>query len=353
MEDKKYLVSENLTFKEVIDKINCLDAKCVFAVDKNLKLKGSLTDGDIRRAILKKANFHTKIKKFINPNPKNLNYQDFLNKKFPKFNKENIEEYKLLPVIDKKKRVIKVLDLKKNLIKKNHNLKSYSKVPVVIMAGGKGTRLKPFTDIIPKPLIPVNGKSMIEHILEKFHEFSFKNFFLSINFKSNLVKSFFSLNKEYKIKFLHEKKPLGTAGSLKNIKLKKEKEFIVINCDTLLKINFQSLFQYHKNKKYILTIVASQQIDKIPYGVCKLNGKLELKKIDEKPSRNFFANTGCYVVNAKVLKYIKKNTKIDMDDLITLLLKKGHKIGIFPINYEEWSDLGNFKGIDNYLGTKD
>ena len=191
MEDKKYLVSENLTFKEVIDKINCLDAKCVFAVDKNLKLKGSLTDGDIRRAILKKANFHTKIKKFINPNPKNLNYQDFLNKKFPKFNKENIEEYKLLPVIDKKKRVIKVLDLKKSLIKKNHNLKSYSKVPVVIMAGGKGTRLKPLTNVIPKPLIPLGDNTIAEEIMNRFVDVGCSNFYLSVNYKAETIKHYF------------------------------------------------------------------------------------------------------------------------------------------------------------------
>ena len=209
------------------------------------------------------------------------------------------------------------------------------------MAGGRGLRLKPFTDIVPKPLVPINGISMIEHILINFRNFGFRNFIISLNYKSNLIRTFFSfLKKKYKISFLKENKPLGTAGIIKKIKLKKEKNFFVINCDTILKCDYLSLYNFHMKKKNKLTLVASQQTNSIPYGVCKLNKVQDLKKIIEKPSNSILVNTGCYVVNSSILKYIKKNEAIDMNELIQKLLNKKIKIGVFPVQKGAWSDFG-------------
>ena len=182
---------------------------------------------------------------------------------------------------------------------------------------------------------------MIEHVLINFRNFGFRNFFVSLNYKSNLIKTFFSfLKKKYRISFLKETKPLGTAGIIKNIKLSRKKDFFVINCDTILKCDYLSLYNFHIKKKNKLTLVASQQVNSIPYGVCKLNKLQNLKKIIEKPSNNILVNTGCYVINSSVLKNIKKNQKLDMNELIQKLLRKKIKIGVFPVQKNAWSDFG-------------
>ncbi len=337
---KKYIVSKNITIKEALKILDTNVEKCLFATDNKSKLIGSLTDGDVRRAILKRAVFNSKIEKHLNKNPTCLSLRDYKLKKF-KINSFKNEDFKLLPVLDSSRKIVKIINLEKEFYKKNDLNVTPNTIPVLIMAGGRGTRLKPYTDIIPKPLVPINGKSMIEHILINFSELGFRNFFVSLNYKSDLVKTFFSfLKKRYKINFLNEKKPLGTAGVIKKINLKKENNFFVINCDTILKCDYMSLYNFHLKKKYKLTLVASQQENSIPYGVCKLNKLQELKKISEKPSQNIFVNTGCYVINSSVLKYVKKDQKVDMDQLIAKLLKKKIKIGVFPVQKDDWSDFG-------------
>ncbi len=335
-----YIVSKDITIRDALKILEKNIEKCLFAINKNKKLIGTLTDGDVRRAMLKRANFSSKIEKYLNKKPTTITKGDYEKKNFNLVDLKK-QDFKLIPVVSKEKKILKIINPENPSLNKIKSNLIFNSIPVLIMAGGRGLRLKPYTDIVPKPLVPINGISMIEHVLINFRNFGFKNFFVSLNYKSNLIRTFFSLlKKKYKISFLKETKPLGTAGVIKNLKLKKKKDFFVINCDTILKCDFLSLYNFHIKKKNKLTLVASQQLNSIPYGVCKLNKSHNLRKIIEKPSNNILVNTGCYVINSSILRHIKKNQKLDMNELIQKLLRKKIKIGVFPVQKEAWSDFG-------------
>ena len=213
------------------------------------------------------------------------------------------------------------------------------------MSGGKGTRLKPFTEMFPKPLLPVGNKTAIDHITDNFLKNDFNNFVFSINYKSKLLKAYLQEKKEKKIKinYIQEKKPLGTAGSLKLLNKKFLKEdFFVINCDTILNLDFQSLLEYHKSNKNYITLVVSMKEIMIPYGVCLLKKDNTLDQINEKPKKRYLVNTGLYVVNPKVIKFIPSNRVFDFDELIQKVKKKRFKIGLFPIEDKSWKDIGSW-----------
>ena len=223
-------------------------------------------------------------------------------------------------------------------------------IEVVIMSGGKGTRLKPFTNILPKPLMPIRGRPIIELIIEKFLENGCKNFYLTTHYKSELLKAFFQeIKPNYKISFIKEKKQLGTIGGLSLLrrKLNKSKENIfVVNCDVLHNFNYNDFYTHHLKNKFDITLIASTKNFKIPYGVCEINKMGHLKKMREKPEQNFLVNTGLYLMKKRILKLIPSNQKFDLTDLIILSKKRGFKIGVYPIDDHNWKDIGQ---IDSYF----
>ena len=194
------------------------------------------------------------------------------------------------------------------------------------MAGGLGTRLKPYSNILPKPLLPFKNKTILENVINSFLEYGFKKFIISINYKNILIKSFFKeLNPKYKISFIEEKTPLGTAGALRKLYTKKNKTFIVTNCDTILDLDYNELCKYHFKNNNDLSIVISTRINKIPYGVCYVD-KNKLTKIVEKPEKYYLANVGVYLVSSSILNLIDLNKNTSFVDLINKLLKKKKKI---------------------------
>ena len=213
------------------------------------------------------------------------------------------------------------------------------------MAGGKGSRMEPFTSILPKPLIPINGIPIIELIMDKFINFGIKNFIISINETNKILRAFFKENKlrqKFKIKFIEEKKPLGTIGSLGLLKNQLNENFFVTNCDIIASCDYHDIYEFHKKNKNSITIVASLKNYMIPYGDCKVTKRGTLKKINEKPQINLLANTGMYVMNKSILKYIPKNQKYDLTNFINTLLSKKIKIGVFPISEDSWIDVGEW-----------
>ena len=198
----------------------------------------------------------------------------------------------------------------------------------------------PQTNVIPKPLLPINGKSMIEHVIDTFASYNLENFCISINYKSNLIRTYLNdLKKKYKINFIQEKIPMGTVGSLSLIKNKIKKSFFLINCDSLTICNYTSLFHFHEENNFLLTVVVSKKKNQIPYGVCKINRGGQLLNLDEKPERSFLANTCLYVINPKILSLIPKGKAFNMNELIDKLIKMKKKVGVFPIQENEWQDL--------------
>jgi NDP-sugar pyrophosphorylase family protein len=222
------------------------------------------------------------------------------------------------------------------------------------MAGGKGARLEPFTNVLPKPLVPINEKPVIEHIIEKFIGNKISNFFITTNYKSKILKAYFQEKKpKFKLKFIDESKPLGTAGGLRLLEGKIKKPFIVTNCDTIININFDDLMYFHISKGNDVTLVVSFKEHIIPYGTCKLTKKGYLQNIIEKPKFDFFVNVGLYVLNPNLIKLIPKNKTYDMIDFLRFAKTKKKQIGVYPIDDESWIDVGQWseyhKAVDRLI----
>ena len=339
---KNIQIKKTKSIKDAMLLLDKTGQNCLIVVDENTnKMLGTLTDGDIRRHLLLNKNLNYKIKNVFNKKPK------YVNKITPNFSniKRLMLKYKidLVPVVNKDLIPIDYCTWEQ-VFKSKQTKKTFKKAPpVIIMAGGKGKRMKPFTNILPKPLLPVGDKTIIERIIESFNSFGVKHYILSINEKSEIIKSFFQeLSGNFKIKFIEEKKPLGTAGSLRLLIGKVSNSFFLTNCDTLTKINYIDLMEFHKKGKFAMSLVASSKKFSIPYGVCELNSKGELKNIKEKIKNNYLVNVGLYVLDPIILKLIPANQHYDITDLIRDIKKQGLNIGVYPIHENAWTDVGQW-----------
>jgi dTDP-glucose pyrophosphorylase len=344
---KKFILKPETTLKSAMKKFSKVGKKTMVIANDKLSLLGTLSDGDIRKAILNGSQMDDSISLIFQSKPTTFlegNYTKDEAKKL--FLKNNFD---LIPVIDKKGILINILFIDSLLEKKIYKYKKIN-IPVVIMAGGKGTRLKPLTDILPKPLVPIQNKTIIEHIIENFKETGSKDFYLSINYKAKLIKAYFEeIAPKYNVNYVEEDKPLGTAGSLKYLDKVLTKPFFVTNCDVIVKANYQSLYNFHLKGNYDMTLVASAKEYVIPYGTCELNKKGSLSHIKEKPVYNFLVNTGLYVINPEILDIIPKNKLYDINQLFDDAKKIGKKIGVFPISEDAWFDVGQWGEYKNTL----
>ena len=342
---KNILVNRNTKIIHAMRKLDDTREKGLLVVNKNKKLLGTLTDGDIRRQILKGYKLNSTIKKIYNKKPAFFVEGQFSGKDVKsELNKKKID---VIPIVDKNKKFIRYVTWSEFYGYPKKTPKVFD-TSVVIMAGGKGLRLHPFTKVLPKPLVPINNKAIIEHIIDKFVSFGMKKFFITLNYKSKIIKSFFEeqKNKISTIKFLDEKKPLGTAGGLKFLEKRLSNIFFVSNCDVLIKTNYKDIYDFHKKNKNIITIVASTKEFEIPYGVCKINSRGLLSSMNEKPNYNFLVNTGLYVINKKALKFIPKGKKFDLTDLINKVKKQKGRVGAFPIEEKNWFDVGEWSEFE-------
>ena len=344
------IINENCFIKEAIKIIDNAHFGIGIIVNKRKEIKGILTDPDIRRLILKSIDLNQPVKNVMNTNP--VVVQDV------KIKKENLKKifsergFFQIPIINSKKQLVDLVfktDLYKEEQTSNYFIKEIN-CPVVIMAGGKGTRMLPFTNILPKPLIPINGKPIIEIIINEFRRFGITEYFISVNYKAKLIKAYFEdMQSDYSLSYIEEDKPLGTAGALKYLDDKIDSTFFVTNCDIIIKENYNTIFDFHKQKKCDLTIVASLQNYVIPYGVCEIDQKGFLSNINEKPEFNFLVNTGMYVLEPKVLKLIEKDTFYNITDLIQKLKDTGGSVGVFPVSEKAWIDVGQWDEYKNAI----
>lgn len=346
---RDYLINKQKNFKDALSQLERSSEKCLIVVDNKKKLEGTLTDGDIRRALLKKANLSTKIIQYIKKNPISLKEKNFqridenIKNKIKgllfKIKDKNID---IIPIIDHKK-IVRQIIFTKDFNKFLSPKKNLSNVPVLIMAGGQGNRLKPFSNYFPKPLLPVEDKTAAEHIIKNFERYGVKKFFMSIFYKKNLIKSYFKENNIKNLKFLEEDIPMGTAGAMSMLKGRIKNNFFLVNCDTLLSINLNKFYEFHKNNDFAITIVAASKNIKVPYGSCEIDKKGYLKRIVEKPTLNYLVSVGLYLIKSEVIKKIPTRKKFDMDELIKKVKLGKSKIGIFPISESNWIDTGVFK----------
>ncbi len=338
---KKFMITKDISIKEAMRKMGAAGEKILFVVDENKCLVGSVSDGDIRRWVLSEGGLTESVDKLYNKKPITVN-EDYDVQAVKEMMLEDKIEW--IPVIDKKRDIQDVLLWDNIFGEEGQYKRGKIDMPVMIMAGGRGTRLDPFTKILPKPLIPVGDKTIIELILDKYNAYGITEFYVSIHHKSQMIKAYFQeINLDYKIHYIEEKNPLGTAGSLKLIEDKVKDSVIVSNCDIIIESNYYEMVKFHQEKEYDITLVGSFRHFKIPYGICHIENGGSLASITEKPEYDYLVNTGMYMIKKEVLKYIESNSVFHMTDLVAKVKERGGRIGVFPIDEKSWTDIGQWE----------
>jgi len=329
-------LKENLIFKDlkIIDAIKILNQvkyKTLIILDKNNKIFGTLTDGDIRRGLLKGSSIDDKIDLVANKKP-------IIKKNGSKGHKKlDYKNFELVPCVNKFGKIINLeITSDRNILDIYQN-----NLDIILMAGGYGKRLMPYTKKIPKPLLKIKKKSILEIAMENFNKYGFNIFSISIFYRAKIIKTYLKNKKfkKYKIKYIEEKKPLGTAGCLSLLNHKKVKDNILIyNGDIITDLNVKNLLKFHLDTNSDITVCAKQFSNTNPYGQISFNGH-KIDKIIEKPNKPNFVNAGIYIIKKKMIKNMRITFQ-DMPDFIHSKIKSGCSVNIYPI-YEYWIDMGN------------
>jgi dTDP-glucose pyrophosphorylase len=331
-----YCIDAGSTIKEAMKVIDKNLTGGALVVNENNELVGTITDGDIRRAILKGLSINEGIEGAYFKNFKFVTEQHSKKKAKEYMLKNKIRQ---VPVIDKDKKLTDLYFL--------DDIITYDKKDnyVFILAGGLGTRLMPLTETVPKPMLTVGDKPILELIIEQFKEYGFRNFIISLNYKGEIIEEYFKDGKDFdvNIEYITETKKLGTAGSIALVKEKFTKPFIVINGDILTGIDFDKFLNHHMKNNFDITVGVRNYEINVPYGVLVTDNML-IESLEEKPTYKFHINGGVYVVNPEVIGYIKENEVYNMTDLIEDSMDDMQKSGIYEIT-EYWTDIGH---IDDY-----
>jgi dTDP-glucose pyrophosphorylase len=309
---------------------------CLFVVDGEGVVIGTLTDGDLRRGILKGIDLDSPIDGLFNTNPivvyESDNPEDSARRLLA------LHKIDIVPVLDTTGRMISHLTWEDVFAEAQRTTELPLNTAVVIMAGGVGSRLEPFTKVLPKPLIPVND------IIDRFVERGVNDFWLTVNYKSRIMKAYFEdRNPEYRLKFIEEPEPMGTAGSLQFVKGLVRESFFVTNCDVIIDADYRSILEFHKDGGHAITLVGSTVHYQIPYGTCVLNSSGTLDRIDEKPAYDFLVNTGMYILDPHVLDLIPRSGIFHTTHLIKAAVDEGHSVGVFPVGEDAWIDVGQWR----------
>lgn len=341
------IIHSHTSLLNALKQMDAIDKKLLL-VFENEKFLNILSVGDIQRAILKKLPLNTPVRDIIRKNTCVANDKDSFDSI-----KKLMKEFRIecMPVINNNNELINVYfweDVFTDGIKRKQvNLN----IPVVIMAGGKGTRLKPLTNVLPKPLIPLGEKTILEIIMDNFIDVGCNSFYMSVNYKAEMIKHYFEHlnNSNYKIEYFTESKPLGTAGSLYMLKNKINKAFFVSNCDIIIDAEYDEIYDYHKKNKNELTIVAVLKHYPIAYGTIKTGKNGALKELKEKPELTFQINSGMYILEPHLLDEIPENIFYHITSLIENIQKRGGKVGVYPISEGSWKDIGDLKTYSNLI----
>ena len=335
-----FLISPDSTVVEAMQLIDRNARGILFVADEHQKLLGVVTDGDIRRWLIRTGDLKAPVSGLMNTDPKKISRKEHT----------RAHEYMVqcsitaLPVVTTKGVISDILFRDERIESRKQPKGELKEVPVVIMAGGKGTRLYPFTKILPKPLIPIGDIPIMERIIGKFCEFGAQKFYATVNYKKNMIRSYFSeLSADYTLEYVEEDKPLGTAGSLQLIEDAFDVPFIVTNCDILVHADYEDIYRYHKESGNELTIVTALKNIVVPYGVVHSSKNGAVESMEEKPKLSYFVNTGMYILNPELKKEIPEDTFFHMTDLTDKLLAQHRRVGMYPISEDSFLDMGEFE----------
>lgn len=338
----RFLVSKDVSLKAAMRQLEETEERILFVIDDDGRLFGAITDGDIRRWILADKSLEACIETVCNRSPYTLAAQFHLDDARQIMLERN---FACIPIVDGDRRIVELLfwgQVFQDRPQISARVQPIA-VPVVIMAGGKGSRLDPFTRVLPKPLIPIGDKAVIEIIIESFIGYGIKDFLISINHKAKLIKSFFEeLHPAYGVRYIEEDRPLGTVGALRALIGQVNGSLIVTNCDIIVRADYADLVHTHEKEGNDITVVASLRDYHIPYGVCELEAGGRLKRILEKPHYDLLVNTGMYVMRSAILELIPENKMCHATELIETVIGRGGRIGVYPISEKAWLDTGEW-----------
>lgn len=325
-----YLKAEN-SILEVINNIENSQYQICFIVDDEGRLIGSITDGDIRRGLIQGYSINSKASEIMNSNPVSILKSHSERKAQTIMSSNNMKQ---LPVIDENNLLVglHLMDKILNLAPKDNF--------ILIMAGGFGKRMLPLTEHLPKPMLKVGEKPILEHIILNAKAQGFTKFMISLHYLGDLIIDYFGdgSSLEVSIEYIHEEDPLGTAGALSLLDPVPELPFIVTNGDIIADINYANLLHFHESNESEATMAIKKYELQNPYGVVKTNG-LQIISFDEKPIHTSYVNAGIYALNPSSLKYLKQNTPCDMPNFFETIRNNKHFISAYPI-HETWADVG-------------
>lgn len=345
-------ISPSATIKDAIKRLNDTARKMLFVVDKDERLIGTISDGDIRRGLLAGYVFSEFVEKIM--------YRDYIaldqndpNMKAQARDLMVAHNIPLIPVVDRQDRVRDII-LWTDIFggKDTKKVRRVYENEVVVMAGGKGSRLDFFTKVFPKPLIPVGDKTAIEFIMGLFYNHGFHKFLYTLNYKKEYVKLFLKEKQfppDYKIDWVEEQEFLGTAGSLSLLRHRLNDTFFVVNCDTLLDVDYSEVLAWHKERGTAVTVVGCHNEYNIPFGVVRMSdGKLDT--IHEKPAHDVIINTGMYVMEPRIFSYLTDSAAVDMNELINKVAKQ-EDVNVYPVYGRDWLDLGQWDAYKSSTKT--
>lgn len=326
----KHIISINDSPTTALDYLNNLGRDAIlFLVDEDRKLIGTLTDGDIRRGLIQGLSLDSNLLSFIQQNPIYLEKDNMDLKQLSKWRKAN---FKIFPIVDKDFKIVNILNVRLT--------KSILPITALIMAGGKGTRLKPLTDNIPKPMLLVGGKPIVEHNIDRLKYFGVNSFYLSIKYLGDSIKDYFQdgSSKNINITYLTEEKPRGTIGAASQIQGLTNECLLVMNSDILTNIDYENMFLKMQESDADVIVATTQYEVKIPYGIVETQND-SITGLKEKPSYLYYSNAGIYMMKKYCIDYIPKDARYDATDFISEMIRLGKKVVNYPI-LGYWLDIG-------------
>lgn len=340
------IIQKDANLIQALKQMDAIDKKLLLVMD-NVLFVGLLSVGDIQRAIIQNVDLTSTVSKILRKNIKVATPQDEL---------QDIEKMMIAyrmefcPVVDADGKLTKVYLWEDLFGEERITVSDHFKLPVVVMAGGQGSRLKPITNVLPKPLMPLDDKTMLEEIFDRFNSYDCDEFYVSVNYKADLIEYYInSLNLPYDVTFFREPTPLGTAGSLSLLKGKINSTFFVSNCDIIIEQDYSEVLKFHKKGNFEVTVVGAIKHYSIPYGTLETGENGELLELREKPEHTILTNSGMYILEPHLIEEIPENEFFHITHLIENVMKRGGKVGVFPVSEKSWKDMGVW---DEFLKNK-
>ena len=334
------VIASSLNLLSALKQMDDQKVKMLF-VFENERFVSILTIGDIQRAIVNNISLETPISMVVDRDKKYARFGESMEVIREKILRLRAE---CMPVLDVGGSLVDVVFWRDLFEKEETDLRPKIDLPVVIMAGGKGTRLKPITNVIPKPLVPVGEKTILEVILDQFEGIGCHKFYMSVNYKADMMKYYLSqLDHRYDIEFFMEDKPLGTIGSVSLLKGKICTPFFVSNCDSINEQDYRDVYDYHINNHNDMTIVTMVKSFKIPYGVIETREDGLMTALREKPEQTYQVNTGVYILNPELIDEIPEGEFFHITHLMEKVQSRGGRVGCFPVSEHSWKDMGEWR----------